>query len=78
MDGGGFYQNPEVPVDCVLLGVDRLGNAVQKHCRSSDVLAGSGELWEIAPLAHDVMLDLTGTTPGATCRAMRMGCNVPH
>ena len=26
LDGGGFYQNPEVSVDCVFLVVDRLGN----------------------------------------------------
>ena len=60
------------------LGVDGLGNAAQKHCCSSDILAGPGELWDIVPLVHDVVLDLTSATPGATRRAMRMGRNVPH
>ena len=49
---------------------------MQKHCRSSDVLASPSELWEIVPLVHDVMLDLTSVTPGTTYRAMRIGRNV--
>ena len=49
-----------------------------KHCCSSDILVGSGELWDIVPLVHDVVLDLTSATPGTTRRAMRMGRNVPH
>ena len=65
-------------MDRPLLGVDGLGNAAQKHCRNSDVLASPSKLWEIVPLVHDVMLDLTGATPGATRRAKRMGCNVSH
>ena len=60
-------------MDRPLLGVDGLGNAAQKHCRSGDVLASLGELREIVPLVHDVVLDLMGTTPGAARRAMRMG-----
>ena len=62
----------------MFLGVDGLGNTVQEHCRGSDVLASPGELWEIIPLVHDVMLDLTGATPGITRRAMHMGRNVPR
>ena len=65
-------------MDRPLLGVDRLGNAVQKHCCSSDVLASSSEVWEIVPLIHGVMLYLVGVTPGAACRVMRMGRNVLH
>ena len=75
LSGGSFYQRPEVSVDRPLLGVDGLGNAVQKHCRSGDVLASPGELRGIVPLVHDVALDLTGATPGAARRAMRMGRN---
>ena len=75
---GGFYQHPEVLVDCPLLGVDGLGNTAQKHCCSGDILVGPGELWDIVPLIHDVVLDLTSVTPGATRRAMRMGRNVLH
>ena len=78
MNGGSFYQCPEVLIDRLLLGVDGLGNTMQKHCYSSDILASSSELWDIIPLVHDVVLDLTSVTPGATRRAMRMGRNVPH
>ena len=63
-------------MDCPLLGVDGLGNTVQKHYCSSDVLARPGELGEIVPLVHDVMLDLTGATLGATHLAVRMGRNM--
>ena len=49
---------------------------MQKHCCSSDILAGPGELWDIVPLIHDVVLDLTGVAPGTTHRAMHVGCNV--
>ena len=76
LNGGGFYQNPEVPVDLPLPGVDGLGNAAQKHRHGSNVLAGPSELWGIVPLIHDVMLDLAGVTLGATRRVMRMGRNV--
>ena len=78
MNGGGFYQHPKVLVDRLLLGVDRLGNAAQKHCHSSDVLASLCELWGIIPLVHDVVLDLAGVTPGAIHWVMRMRHNVLH
>ena len=78
MNGGGFYQRPEVLVDHPLLGVDGLGNAAQKHRRNGNVLAGPSELWGIVPLVHDVMLDLAGTAPGATRRVMCMRRNVLH
>ena len=71
-----FHQCPEVLVDCLFLGVGRHRKAAQKHCRSNDVLASSSKLWEIIPLVHDVVLDLTGVTPGATRRAMHMGQNM--
>ena len=67
-----------VPVDRQLLGVDELRNATQKHCCSNDVLASLSELWEIVPLVHDVMLDLSGMTLGATHRVMRIVRNVLH
>ena len=66
MDGGGLYENLEVPVDCPLLRVDGLGNTTKKHCCSNDILASPGELWDIISLVHDVALDLTGATLGAT------------
>ena len=65
-------------MDCPLLGVDGLENAVQKHCCSSDVLASPSELWEIGPLIFYVVLDLVGATPGDARRVMRMGRNVLH
>ena len=68
----------EVSVDYPLLGVNGLGNATQKHCCSSHVLASPSELWEIVPLVHDVVLDLAGATPGAARWVMRMGRNVLH
>ena len=45
---------------------------MEKHCCSSDILAGRGELWDIVPLAHDVMLNLMS----AIRRARRMGHDV--
>ena len=62
----------------MLLRVDGLGNTAEKHCCSSDILAGPGELWDIVPFAHDVVLNLTSATPGATRRAMHMGRNMSH
>ena len=41
-------------MDRLLLGVDGLGKAAQKHHRSVDVLASPGELWEIVPPVHDL------------------------
>ena len=73
LDGGGLYQNPEVLVDGPFLRVDGLRNTAQKHCCSSDVLAGSGELWDVVPLVQNVTLDLTSVTLGAARWAMRMG-----
>ena len=51
LNGGGFYQCLEVPVDRQLLGVDGLGNAAQKHCRGGDVLASPSKLWGSFPLS---------------------------
>ena len=70
--------DPEVPIDCPLRRVDGLGNTTQKHCCSSDILAGPSELWDIVSLVHNVALDLTSATLGAARWAMRMGRNVPH
>ena len=60
-------------MDCLLLGVDRLGKATQKHHCSGDVLASQSELWRIVSSILDVALDLAGTTLGAACRVMRTG-----
>ena len=49
LNGSGFYKHSEVPVDRPLLGVDGLGNTVQMHCCSSDVLASPSELWGSFP-----------------------------
>ena len=64
MNDGGFHQRPEVLVDCLLLGVDRIEKAMQKHRRSGDVLANPSELWGIVPPIDDVALNLAGVTPG--------------
>ena len=71
LNGGGFHQRPKVPVDCLLLGVDRLWKAAQKHRRSSDVLASSSELRGVIPSIQDVALDLTGATPRDAHRVTR-------
>ena len=76
LNGGGFYQRLEVPVDRPLLGVDGLRKATPKHCRSGDVLASLSELWGVVPLVYDVALDLAGVTPSAAGRVMRMGRSV--
>ena len=68
LNGVGFHQRPEVPVDPLLLGVDRLWKATQKHRRSGDVLASLSELWGIISSVQNVALDLTGAIPGAARR----------
>ena len=65
-------------MDRPLLGVDRPGNAAQKHRRHGDVLASPSELWGIVPPVDDVALNLAGATPGAACRVMRTGRSVLH
>ena len=65
LNGDGLHQRQEVPVDCLLLGVDRLGKATQKHRRCSDVLASLGKLRGIVPSVQAVSLNLTGTTLSA-------------
>ena len=45
LNGGGFHQCPEVPVDRLFLGVVWLGKAAQKHYRGGDVLASPSKLW---------------------------------
>ena len=52
-------------MDRLLLEVDRLRKAAQKHCRNGDVLASLSKLWGIIPPVHDVALDLAGVTPSA-------------
>ena len=78
MNSDSFHQHPKVLVDRPLLGVDRLGNTTQKHCRSGDVLVGLSKLWGIIPLIHDVTLDLAGVTLGVAHRVTFMGHNVLH
>ena len=68
----------EIPVDRLLLWVDRLEKATQKHYRRSDVLASPSELWGIVPPDHDVAPDLAGVTPVATRWVMRTGRSVVH
>ena len=75
LNGGGFHERPEVPAN-LLLGVDRLRKAAQKHRRSGDVLASPSELWGIVSSIHDVALDLAGMILGATHRVMRAWCSV--
>ena len=58
LNGDGLHQ-------CLLLGVDRLGEATQKHRRCSDVLASLGKLRGIVPSVQAVSLNLTGTTLSA-------------
>ena len=72
MNGDGLHQCPEVPVDCLFLGVVRFGKVAQKHCLSGDVLIGPSELWRIVPPVHGVVLDTMSVTPGVAHRFMRM------
>ena len=67
LNGGGLHKHLEVPVDRLLLWVDRLGKAAQKQCHGGEVLASPSELWGIVPPVHDVVLDLAGVTPSAAC-----------
>ena len=62
----------------MLLGVDRLWKATQKHCCSGDVLASLSELWGIVPPVHDVALDLAGATSGDARRVTCVGRSVLH
>lgn len=54
LNGGCLHQRPEVPVDRLLLGVGRLGEAAQKHLRGSDVPADPTKLRGIVPSSQDV------------------------
>ena len=72
LNGGSFHQRPEVLVNCQLLGVDRLGKAMQKHRRGGNVLASPSELRGIISSVQDVALDLIGATPGAARRVTRV------
>ena len=76
LNGGSFHQRPEVPVDRLLLGVDKLWKAAQKHRHSGDVLASPSKLWGIIPPVHDVALDLASATLGVARRVMRTGRSV--
>ena len=73
LNGGGLHQRPEVVVDHLLLFVDGLGKAMQKHRCHGYVLSSPSELWGIVPPVHGVALDPTGATPGAARRFMRTG-----
>ena len=63
-------------MDRLLLWVDRLGKAAQKHRRCGDVLTSSSELWGIVDPIDDVALNLAGATPGAARRITLTGHNV--
>ena len=63
-------------MDCLLLGVDRLGEAAQKHHHRSDVLASPSKLRGIVPSVQDVTLDLTGATLSTARWVTRMLRNV--
>jgi len=76
LNGGGFQQCPEVPVDRSFARVVWLGQVTQEHCRGGNVLAGPSELRGIGPPIWGVVLDLTGVTPSAAIRSMRTGRSV--
>jgi len=63
-------------VDRLLLWVDRLDKAAQKHHHRGDVLASLSELWGMVSPVDDVALNLAGATPGTARRVMRTGRNV--
>ena len=73
LNGGGLHQRPEVPVDRLLLWVDRLRKAAQKHRCRGDVLTIPSELWGIVPPVDDVALNLAGATSGVARRVMCTG-----
>ena len=78
LNGGGLHLRPEVPVDYLLLWVDGLGKAAQKHRRSGDALASPSKLWGIVSPVHDVALDLTGAPLGAARRVTCAWRSVLH
>ena len=81
LSGGGFHQRLEVPVNRLLLEVDGLCKAAQKHRRSGDVMASPSELWGIIPPIHDVALDLAARperrSPGYAHGAQRAAPSAP-
>ena len=60
-------------MDRLLLWVDKLEKAVQKHRHHGDVLTSPSELLGIVPRIDDVALNLAGTTPGTGRRVTRTG-----
>ena len=76
LNGDDLHQRPEVLVDRLLLWVDRLRKAMQKHPYRGDVLASPSELWGIVPPVDDVALDLAGATLGAARRVTHAGRNM--
>ena len=65
-------------MDRLLLGVDRLWKAAQKHRHNGNVLASPSELWGIIPPINDVALNLAGATSGAAHRVTCTGHSVLH
>ena len=63
-------------MDYLFLGVGRFGDTMQKHRHSSDVLASLSELRGVVPPVQDVVLDLTGVTPGAAHQVTCVRCSV--
>ena len=63
-------------MDHLLLWVDRLGKATQKHRRRGNILASPSKLWGIVPPVDDVALNLAGATPGTARRVTRTGRNM--
>ena len=63
-------------MDHLFMRVVQLGQAAQKHCRGSDVLIASSELWGTVPPIHGVVLDPTSVTPGVARWFMRAGHSV--
>ena len=78
LNDGGLHQRLEVSVDRLLLWVNGLEKATQKHRHRGDVLASPSEMWGIVPPIDDVALNLAGVTPGAAHQVTSMGCSVLH